>query len=61
MTVRQRMRTIDEIPDVSLDSALTFPLEKSIGKILAIMELLKNHYKGDNKKSEFLQESLHFD
>jgi len=37
-----------------------FPSEKSIGKTLAIMEILNTHYKGDNKKSELLQELFTF-
>jgi hypothetical protein len=62
MTLLQCMRTIDEIPEQRLDRALSeiFPAKKSIGKFLAIMEILKNHYKGDNKKSELSQELFTF-
>ena len=62
MTLHQCMRTIDETQEMSLDLALSeiFPSEKSIGKTLAIMEILKNHYKGDNKKSESMQELFTF-
>jgi hypothetical protein len=57
------MRTTDETRGERLDRrALSeiFPLEKTIGKILAIMEILINHYKGDNKKLELLQELFTF-